>query len=159
MPHLIRLLMRFLLVPLGYLAASAAATMVLLAVSSRLADAAFGGDPDGPAIAFFGLAISAPLLLIFVAGFLLQPVALGILISEAFAIRSWVFHALNGALSAWVGWQLHGPSAGEALTLNPPLAVVAAGIVGGFAYWIVAGSSAGFYKPIFLQHTTRATAR
>ena len=34
------------------------------------------------------------------------PGAVGILISEAFAIRSWIFHALNGAVSAWVGWQM-----------------------------------------------------
>ena len=34
------------------------------------------------------------------------PGAIGILISEAFAIRSWIFHALNGAVSAWIGWQM-----------------------------------------------------
>jgi len=34
-----------------------------------------------------------------------MPGSVGILISEAFAIRSWIFHALNGAISGWIGWQ------------------------------------------------------
>ena len=32
--------------------------------------------------------------------------------------------------------------------------MIAAGIAGGFAYWAVAGFSAGFYKPIFRQQST-----
>jgi hypothetical protein len=29
------------------------------------------------------------------------PASVGILISEAFAIRSWLFHVLNGVASSW----------------------------------------------------------
>ena len=67
------------------------------------------------------------------------PAAIGILISEAFAIRSWIFHALNGAASAWLGWQMFGAFDQIELPLNEPRYVIAAGLAGGFAYWAVAG--------------------
>ena len=35
------------------------------------------------------------------------------------------------------------------MPINEPLAVIAAGLAGGFAYWAVAGWSAGFWKPVF----------
>jgi len=152
MENLIRLLMRFLLVPLGYLAASIAGTLVVLIASWRLVDMAIGGHPDGPAFAFLGFAIGGPILLIFVLVVMLLPASIGILISEAFAIRSWIFHVLNGVASAWLGWQLYGSFADNksiGLPFDQPMVVVAAGIAGGFAYWAVAGFSAGFYKPIF----------
>lgn len=149
MEHVIRLLMRFILVPLGYLAASIAATLVVLVASWHLVNMAIGDHPDGPAFAFLGFVIGGPILLIFMLTLMMLPASIGILISEAFAIRSWVFHVLNGIASAWLGWQLYDSIAGMDIPFNEPLVVVAAGIAGGFAYWAVAGSSAGFYKPIF----------
>jgi len=149
MEHMVRLLMRFLLVPLGYLAASIAATLVVLVASWQLVNVAIGDHPDGPAFAFLGFVIGGPILLIFVLTLMLLPASIGILISEAFAIRSWIFHVLNGIASAWLGWQLYGSVAGKDIPFDQPLVVVAAGIAGGFAYWAVAGFSAGFYKPIF----------
>jgi len=148
MDNLIRLLLRFLLVPLGYLAAAIAGTLVILVASWRIVDMALVGHPDGPAYALFGIAIGGPILLLFILVFTLLPASIGILISEALAIRSWVFHALNGVVSAWLGWQLYGGLAGRDVPLDT-MVVVAAGIAGGFAYWAVAGFSAGFYKPVF----------
>ena len=147
MENLIRLLMRFLLVPLGYLAAAIAGTLVVVA-SSRLVDVALSGYPDD-AYASLGLAIGGPILLLVVMVLILMPASIGILISEAFAIRSWIFHVLNGIASVWLGWQLYGSIFGKEVLSNEPLVVVAAGIAGGFAYWAVAGFSAGFYRPIF----------
>jgi len=147
MENLIRLLMRFILVPLGYLAASIAGTLVVLVGSWQLVGTAFSGHPDGPVFALFGAVIGGPLLLLFVLVFMLLPASIGILISEAFAIRSWIFHVLNGVASAWLGWQLL--SSSSHVPFDEPLVVIAAGIAGGFAYWAVAGFSAGFYKPIF----------
>jgi hypothetical protein len=149
MENLIRFLMRFILVPLGYLAASIAGTLVVLVASWRLAEMAFGGHPDGPAYALLGFAIGGPFVLLFVIVFVLLPASIGILISEAFAIRSWVFHVLNGVASAWLGRQLFGGVIDNSLLSDEPLVVIAAGIAGGFAYWAVAGFSAGFYKPVF----------
>jgi hypothetical protein len=149
MENLIRLLMRFILVPLGYLAAAIAGTLVVLVGAWQLVGTAFSGHPDGPAFALFGFVIGGPLLLLFVLVFMLLPASIGILISEAFAIRSWIFHVLNGVASAWVGWQLYGAAAGKDIPFDEPLVVIDAGIAGGFAYWAVAGFSAGFYKPVF----------
>jgi hypothetical protein len=77
------------------------------------------------------------------------PTAIGILLSEVLALRSWMFHAGNGALSAWIAWSLFGSMDDSRLPLNQPLAVIAAGLAGGLAYWAVAGWNAGFWKPLF----------
>jgi hypothetical protein len=154
--------MRFLLVPLGYLAAAIAGTLVVLVASWQLVDMAIGDHPDGPAFALFGFVVGGPILLIFVLVFMLLPASIGILISEAFAIRSWIFHVLNGVVSAWLGWQLYGSVAARGIPFDQPLVVIAAGIAGGFAYWAVAGFSAGFYKPVFQREappTVPATTR
>ena len=149
MDNLIRFLLRFLLVPLGFFAAALAGTLVILIASWQLIDLALSGHPDGPAYAFFGAAIGGPILMVLVIVIVFLPASIGILISEAYAIRSWMFHVFNGVVSAWLGWHLYGAVAGESLPLDQPLVIVAAGIAGGFAYWAVAGFSAGFYKPVF----------
>ena len=156
MENLVRLLMRFILVPLGYLAASIAGTLVVLIASWRLVDMALSDHPDGPAFAFLGFAIGGPILLLFVIVFMMLPASIGILISEAFAIRSWIFHVLNGVASAWLGAQMFGGVGGKDLPFDQPMVLVAAGIAGGFAYWAVAGFSAGFYKPIFRSNSPPA---
>jgi hypothetical protein len=77
------------------------------------------------------------------------PATVGVLIAEAFAIRSWIFHIGNGGLSAWVGrWLLLDVPAEYHFLLEPKI-MVAAGLAAGGAYWIVAGWSAGFWKPIY----------
>ena len=154
MDNLLRLLLRFLLVPFGYFAASIAGTLVVLMASWQLVDRAVD-VPDDPAFVLLGFAVGGPILLVMVLTFMMLPASIGILISEAFAIRSWIFHVLNGVASAWVGWRLYGSriiadsAAFEQMPFDQPLVVVAAGIAGGFAYWAVAGFSAGFYKPVF----------
>ena len=77
------------------------------------------------------------------------PASIGILLAEAFAIRSWIYHAGNGAISAWLGWHLFGLLDDSPVPLHQPLHVIAAGLAGGFAYWAVAGWTAGFWKPVF----------
>jgi hypothetical protein len=77
------------------------------------------------------------------------PAAVGVLISEGFAIRHWAFHALNGAVSVWLGSLFISQNDKGAAYLNVPVVVIGAGIAAGFAYWAVAGWSAGFWKPVF----------
>ena len=77
------------------------------------------------------------------------PSSIGILISEAFALRSWMFHAANGAVSAWIAWNLSGYIDDSRVALNGPLAIIAAGLAGGLACWAIAGWSAGFWRPVF----------
>ena len=148
MDSLGRLLLRFVLVPLGYIVAVLAGTLVILVGSWKIG-LAVTANADVPAVATFGFLFAAPVLLVILLNVMWLPASIGILISEAFAVRSWMFHAGNGAVSAWLGWSLFGYVDDSRVPLNQPLAVIAAGLAGGFAYWAIAGWSAGFWKPVF----------
>src|SRR5215831_7714163 len=143
MDSLGRLLLRFILVPLGYFVAVVVATLVIVLGSWKLGAAA--AHPDTQAFAIFGFVFAAPVLLVMLLSLMWLPAAIGILISEAFAIRSFIFHAGNGAVSAFIGWSLFGYVDDTRIPLNEPLPVLAAGLV----YWLIAGASAGFWKPLF----------
>jgi hypothetical protein len=151
MDVVLRLLLRFILVPLGYFAAVLAGAAVILFGSWRFGEMAMRLDSGSADVAIFGFAVAGPILFVMLLSMMWLPGAIGILLSEAFAIRSWLFHALNGAASAWIGWQLFGWFDESRVPLNQPLYVIAAGLAGGFAYWLIAGSSAGFWKPVFRE--------
>ena len=104
----LRLLLRFIIVPLGYLAATIAATCIILFGSWKAGTMMLSDNPDTATAAFFGALVAGPVLLVVLLAGMWLPASVGILISEAFAIRSWIFHALNGAIAGWVGWQLFG---------------------------------------------------
>jgi hypothetical protein len=148
MDSLGRLLLRFVLVPLGYIVAVLVGTLVILVGSWKIG-LAVTANADAPTVVTFGFLFAAPVLLVILLNVMWLPASIGILISEAFAVRSWIFHAGNGAVSAWLGWSLFGYVDDSRIPLNQPLAVIAAGLAGGFAYWAIAGWSAGFWKPVF----------
>jgi hypothetical protein len=146
-----RLVLRCLLVPLGGVVAVTVAVLVILAANWRSLLALAHASPDAqeswflamfaawPALAtFFGLAASLTLL----------PALIGVLVAETFAIRSWLFHAGNGGLAAWIGWSLMRDVHDDHHLLIDPTTMVAAGLAAGLAYWLVAGWSAGFWKPV-----------
>src|SRR2546430_9766174 len=149
MDSLGRLLLRFVLVPLGYLAAVVVATLVILFGSGKLGEAA--AHPDTQVFAIFGFVFAAPVLLVMLLPLMWLPAAIGVLISETFAIRSFLFHAGNGVVSAWIGWNLFGYVDNTRVALNEPLPVIAAGLAGGPAYWANAGVSARLLKTVFLR--------
>ena len=139
-----RLIMRVLLVPLGAAIAICVAMLVVVLAHWRQVSALAAGDIDG-LTAFF---VVTPMLMLS-AGFMLLPAAVTALIAEAFAIRSWMYHALSCGLAAWVGASAIGALDKTYEFYERPLTAVAAGITAGFAYWLVAGWSAGFWKPVF----------
>jgi hypothetical protein len=154
MDAVLRLILRIILVPIGYVAAIAAATSVIAVVAWRsggLAAAAAGVDAP---FAAMGLFIGVSVLFTVLVTTMWLPASIGVLLSESFAIRSWMFHAANGAAAAWLGWTLF-PGVDEMraelhlTTGQPVVTVVAAGLAGGFVYWAVAGWSAGFWKPVY----------
>ena len=147
----VRLLVRFILVPLGYFAAVIAGACVILFGSWQFGTALMSENSEAFAYGIFGAFIAGPILFGTLLISMWLPASIGVLISEAFAIRSWIFHALNGAVSAWLGWQMFGAFDQSDIPLNEPKYVIAAGIAGGFAYWAVAGRTAGFWKPIYPQ--------
>ena len=79
-----------------------------------------------------------------------MPLLLVVILAEAFRLRSIVFYALAGvaiALTAYFGWGFGNPYE-ESIDQAGPLArgieiVIAAGVVFGVAYWLVAGRRAG----------------
>jgi hypothetical protein len=158
MDILLRLLLRIILIPLGYLAAVLAGALVIVFGAWRLGEVAMSADPDTAVYALFGFAIAGPILFATLLAVMWLPASIGILLAEAFAIRSWIYHAANGAISAWLGWNLFGFIDDSPVPLHQPLHVVAAGLAGGFAYWAVAGWSAGFWKPVFRREPTMTTA-
>lgn len=147
-----RFLLRLLLVPLGAACAVAVATLVVILAhwnrfSDLFADHLSPGEDTVIAIFVVGPALAWMLSMAAVA--MLLPGVLGALIAEAFAIRSWIYHAANGALSAWIGWFALADFGDLPAFNDAPVIVVGAGIAAGFAYWAVAGWSAGFWKPVF----------
>jgi hypothetical protein len=151
-----RLLLRVILIPLGYFAAVVAGTLVIVIGSWKLGQFAVTSDPDAQAVGLFGFLFAAPVLLVVLLSVMWLPASIGVLIAEGFAIRSWVFHAANGAASAWIAWSMFGYIDDSRIPLNQPLAIIAAGLAGGLAYWAIAGWSAGFWKPVFRQRGTVA---
>ena len=148
MQSLIRLLVRFILVPLGYLAAVIVGSCVILFGSWRFAETLMGNTGDAVATGVVGFAIAGPIMFAMIFSTMWLPGAVGILISEAFAIRSWIFHALNGAIASWIGWQMYAVN-DIGGSFNDATFIFGAGLAAGFAYWAVAGRTAGFWKPIY----------
>lgn len=144
-----RLILRVLLVPLGGMVAVITAVTVAVFAhwNAFMLEATSNGAPqDGY---FFALIFAAPAIMFVLslsAVFMLVPAAIGVLIAETFAIRSWIYHAANGGLSAWIGWSMMFGPRDDYFT--DPLVIVASGLAAGFAYWLVAGWTSGFWKPV-----------
>src|SRR3954468_4328713 len=149
MDSFLRLLLRFILVPLGYLAAVIVGACVLVLGSWQTGSMMLSHDPDIATAGVFGAFIAGPIMVVVLASSMWMPSSVGILISEAFAIRSWIFHALNGAVSGWIGWQMFSSIDQSGAPMNETTFIFGAGLAGGFAYWAVAGWNAGFWKPVF----------
>jgi hypothetical protein len=156
MDVILRLLLRFILVPFGYFIAVTVASAVLVLGSWKTGTMMLSENPDTATAGFFGALVAGPVMFVVLAASMWLPSSVGILISEAFAIRSWIFHALNGAVSGWVGWQTFASIDQSAAPLNETTFIFGAGLAGGFAYWAVAGWSAGFWKPVFRRPAPRA---
>jgi hypothetical protein len=149
MDSFLRLLLRFILVPFGYLAAVIVGACVLVLGSWQTGSMMLSQNPDTATAGFFAALVAGPVMLVVLASSMWLPASVGILISEAFAIRSWIFHALNGAISGWIGWQTFASIDQSAAPMNDTTFIFGAGLAGGFAYWAVAGWNAGFWKPVF----------
>ncbi len=124
-------------------------------------------NQEAPWLVAGGLFVSVPLIALFASYYAFVPAAIWIGISELGGYRSWVFHALAGGVAALIGLVLARQTGGNpGITPPPPdrfgelpliwlpqvtaatvtAATVAAGMVGGMAYWLVAGRSAGGWR-------------
>lgn len=156
MDDLGRLLLRFLLVPLGGVIATLVAVAVVMVANRGALDALAGASPEQQGDFVFALVEAAPVLFAALSATVtltLAPAALGALIAEIFAIRSWIFHVANGVLAAWIGWSLAAGPDGDLRLFSAPTVPMAAGIAAGLVYWLIAGSSAGFFRPLRKRET------
>jgi len=147
---LIRLLLRFILVPLGAVAAIAAGMAVIVIAHHNALSTLIEADPQAQQDYFIALLLAGPLLVVLLsiwAFHMFVPAAIGIVISEVLALRSWIYHTANGGISAWLGWALTQDIQDEYRFLAEPRILIAAGLLGGLVYWSVAGWTAGFWKP------------
>jgi len=144
MDAFLRLLLRFILVPLAYFAAVTVGACVLVLGSLEMSH-----DPDFAGGLVYSVFVAFPVMFVLLAASMWMPGSVGILISEAFAIRTWIFHALNGAISGWVGYQTFISPEQSTTQMNEVTIIFGAGLAGGFVYWAIAGWSAGFWKPVF----------
>ncbi|QFR33573.1 hypothetical protein [Ancylobacter sp. TS-1] len=147
MDNLLRLLLRLVVVPLGMIVGFIASFAVILFGYWRLGDI-LADNAEVQAAALFDALAAASYLLMMVALAMWAVALIGILFAEAFAVRSWMFHVANGALSAWLAASVFAPYAQAPVPFDGDLYIVAAGLAGGLAYWLVAGWNAGFWKPL-----------
>lgn len=152
-------LARFALILLGYAAASLA--------TSAFIHLLFLGSQDWepgqvPAVIAGSLIFSVPFVALFVAYFAFLPSIPLVLLAEILGRRGWLFYAVGGALVAGVVfgmfWMASLPIAGgvglaeepavDPVVREPGFAALLAGggIVGGIAYWLVAGRFAGGWR-------------
>lgn len=154
----LRILGQLFLILLGYAGASLAASafihLMLLGSTGVEADAA-------PALLMGSILFSIPFIALFVAYFAFMPAAVAIGIGEVLGARDWLFYAIAGAV---VGacvvalfWVWTPPSIELDAELVPPrdpmmenpyvlFSLVGAGILGGVAYWAIAGRLAGGWR-------------
>jgi hypothetical protein len=158
---LIRLLLRFLLVPLGGFFAAIAATFVVCFAHWTQFLKLVANDPTAPENIVLAVIFIGPALLVIMslgAFAMLMPAAIGVAISEVFAIRSILFHAANGALASWIGWIVMWEFLKDFEFFKEPTISIGAGIAAGLTYWAIAGWNAGFWKPVFSQPPKPQTA-
>ena len=152
---------RFALIIVGYICAALAASAALhLFILPTLGFSRAEAEPVTTAAAVF----SVPFVALFVGYFALTPSLVVIAIAEFWSVRGWLYHALGGGAVGLVLAVLFRTSGytdvidtGRDIQVIPPgnsvfdpalLAVmIGAGMVGGLAYWLVAGSTSGSWKP------------
>jgi hypothetical protein len=151
MDSVLRLILRLFLVPLGGVVAACVGTLVLVVAHWRAIEALARADAAAQEAWFFAFAAAGPVLAMLfsmTAFYALTAAAVGILAAELFALRSWIYHTLNGGLAALVGWALTADMRADYAGFGDPKILVAAGLAAGLAYWCVAGWNAGFWKPV-----------
>jgi hypothetical protein len=141
-------LFRFIVIIAGYLVSSLAASAFLNVVTL----AWFGFTPEETRVVATGsFVFSIPFVALFVAYFAFIPAVFAIVTGEVTGKRDWLFYALAGAVVALViiGFSRGGGEAAfaEIADLNFALIVIGSGMCGGIGYWLIAGRSAGSWRP------------
>jgi len=145
-------LWRFAVILVGFIVGVSAASLFF----NLLAMGAAGWAETAPFMASGPIYFTVFLLATYFGYHAFTPALFVILATEFLGRRDWLTQALGGAVAAGLGtvlaWRQDG---GERADAGLLAVLVAAGIVGGFAYWLVAGRQAG----VWLHGPDEANAR
>lgn len=154
----LRILGQLLLILIGYAFAALAASAFVHLIF--LGAAGFDAE-EARWIAAGSFFVSVPVVALFVAYFAFLPAGIAIGIGEILGARDWLYYALAGgvvgALVIALFWLYEPPSigldTGTVASRDPMLqspfvlaTLIGAGLIGGIAYWAVAGRLAGGWK-------------
>lgn len=146
MTRVVAYFIRLAVILVGYIVASLAASAFI----NLIFFAASGFEPDQAAMIASGAVIfSIPFVALFVAYFGFVPSVVVILFAEVLGRRDWLFYAMAGAVVAlaFLGFVYETGNPDPQLTgTQAPLAVIGAGMVGGYFYWLSAGRWAGGWR-------------
>jgi hypothetical protein len=143
----LRLLLRLIIVPLGYVCGMLATMAVVVIGYWQIGDL-LANVTDVELFSILDALMTATIALTALVTTMWLIASIGILFAECFAVRSWIFHTANGAVSAWLAAQLFTPVGEAPLPFDSDFYIIAAGLAGGLVYWLVAGWSAGFWKAV-----------
>lgn len=141
-----RLLGRLIVIAFGFFLASLAAALTATAGLDR----AYGfttatGDPFGDFVTVWVLSVLVSAMAI--SQFSLALAGIVIVVTESFALRSWLYYAAAGAVMGVLALVTleteHGRAMSSRMADFEALIFVAAGLVAGLVYWLIAGRNAG----------------
>ena len=154
----LRILGQLLLILVGYAAASIVASAFLHLIF--MSSAGFEAD-ETPVLVMGSIVFSIPFVALFTAYFAFLPAVVAIGIGEILGARDWLYYSIaGGVVGACVialFWFYVPPSLDlepgaiaprDPLVENPYVlfTVIGAGVIGGIAYWAVAGRLAGDWR-------------
>jgi len=146
MRQLLRLFVRLVVIVLAFCAAMVMASIADFYLSGWMKTEAAGKLTQGALTPELTIAVLGYAGLL--GRYFLLPAGLLIGLGEIAKLRGWLTHALVGAGLAGAGMLVYGLAQSSTLDAVPRLAgAIAAGIVAGLTYWLVAGRNAGRWLP------------
>ncbi len=146
MSRLATYVVRFVLILTGFLAACAAASLFVNVLFVSTVGAVI---PEFAEVAGPSLFVTVPFLTLIIANLAFGPFLLVAVAAELLGWRSWIAHASGGAVVAlYAGWQMAAFIDRPDVASDPGLTLftLAAGLVGGIAYWAIVGRTAGNWR-------------
>ncbi|MBL0933116.1 MAG: hypothetical protein IBJ07_00050 [Rhizobiaceae bacterium] len=146
MNRLVTYIVRFVAILAGFVVACLAASLF---VNVLFASTIVAVIPEFAEAARPTLFVTVPFFALIVANLAFGAFLVVAVAAEILRWRSWLAHALAGApVALYAGWRMAATLDAPGAASDPGLMLitVAAGLVGGIAYWAVAGRNAGLWR-------------
>ncbi|WP_350335630.1 hypothetical protein [Coralliovum pocilloporae] len=135
-----RLFGRLLIVPFAFMV-TLVCVGIFVAFSLAALDPDFSRDNELHVLFTTGMGFLATSIL---GGLVFAPAALAILACEILRLRSLFVYLAIGGVLGFAGTYAPIPDGGSVSLASEDRILVAAGLIGGFIYWLLAGRNAGF---------------